>query len=129
MANPENWQIEASNGNPLYEVKHGYVGRLKSRYGYLTEDLTTKEMRDKWIGAGRIKIIDLQTNEVLAERKGYFRAPGDMLKKGAMRWAAGGYSVCPFPPNNAGLMRFLHSVLKPIEGFPTNEQLESIVKD
>jgi hypothetical protein len=126
LENPEAWQIRASNGNPLYKVKQFKVSNLKSRYGYLTEDLTTKEMRDHWIGAGRIKIIDLQTNEVLAERKGYFRASGDLLPDYADRWSGFSRGMCS---TNGNLLNFLQSVLKPPQDFPTNEQLESIAKD
>jgi hypothetical protein len=124
LEKPEAWQVEASKGNPLYKVKQFRVSKLKSHYGYLTEDLTTKEMRDHWIGAGRIKIIDLQTNEVLAERKGYFRASGKLLPEGADRWSGGG--VCP---SNDYLLYFLQSVLKPPQDFPTPEQLELIAKE
>jgi hypothetical protein len=127
LENPEAWQIRESNGNPLYKVKQFKVSNLKSRYGYLTEDLTTKEMRDHWIGAGRIKIIDLQTNEVLAERKGYFRASGDRLPVYGLRWSGVEGGTCP--SSNKGLWSFLQSVLKPPQDFPTNEQLESIAKD
>jgi hypothetical protein len=129
LEKPEAWQVEASKGNSLYKVKQFRVSKLKSRYGYITEDLTTKEMRDHWIGAGRIKIIDLQTNEVLAERKGYFRASGDMIPADADRWTSSGAGsqgrICPAN----GMWGFLHNVLKPTADFPTSEQLESIAKD
>jgi hypothetical protein len=94
VKNPIENQIASANGKPLYEVMElRKVNKLLSRYGYLTEDLSTKDMRDNWIGAGSIKIIDLQTNEVLAERKGYFRAAGDLLPRGAIRWTD--YQKCP----------------------------------
>ena len=108
----------------MYEVKTvTNVKNLLSRYGYLTEDLSTTEMRNNWIGAGRIKIIDLQTNEVLAERKGYFRARGDILPPHGLRWWGGGNLMCP---KNGGLLSFLHSTLQPVKGFPSDEQLEHI---
>lgn len=114
---------------PTFVTQQVDVTKLKSRYGYLTEDLTTKEMRDHWIGAGRIKIIDLQTNEVLAERKGYFRASGDMLPDHGDRWTASGAGgqgrICP----EGGVLKYVHAVLKPPQNFPNNEQLESIAKD
>jgi hypothetical protein len=125
----EHGYFAIQSGDPIYEHKNVHNVRLKSHYGYLTEDITTKDMRDKWIGAGLIKIIDLQTNEVLAERKGYFSADGNMLGGDADRWGGGGYGMCPYPPNNSGLIGFLHSVLKPVQGFPTNEQLQEIAKD
>jgi hypothetical protein len=125
VENPPEWRVRANKGNPVYEVKPMIVSKLLSRYGYVTEDLTTKEMRDNWIGAGHIKIVDLQTNELLAERKGYFRATGDLLPASGIRWSR---SVgCPNKGPSVG--HFLHSVLKPMRGYPTTEQLELIAKD
>lgn len=116
-------------GDPYYKKQEKFVNNLKSRYGYITEDITTKEMRDNWIGAGRIKIIDLQTQEVLAVRTGYFRATGNFLYPSGDRWSGGGYNMCPFPPKNDMLISFLHSVLKPVQGFPSKVQLESIATE
>lgn len=83
------------------------VSALHSRYGYLTEDISTKEMRSRWIAGGRIKIIDLKTNEILAERTGYLRGTGLSVRD---HWAGSG-ARCP---NNSGLIDFLTKVLKPI---------------
>jgi hypothetical protein len=116
--------------SPTFVTPQMNVSKLKSRYGYLTEDLTTKEMRDHWIGAGRIKIIDLQTNEVLAERKGYYVADGYNLPEYADRWAAvGAYMQKRICPSNNHLQNFLQSVLKPPQDFPTTEQLHSIAEE
>jgi hypothetical protein len=130
VENPPEWKVRAKGGKPMYEVKKmSNVSKLLSRYGYLTEDLTTTEMRDNWIGAGRIKIIDLQTTEVLAERRGYFRASGDLLPPGADRWTASGAGsqgrICP----EGSVWSFLHAVLKPPADFPKAEQLESIARE
>ena len=120
--------VQGEAAGPVHEIKTATsIKRLLSRYGYLTEDLTTTEMRDNWIGAGRIKIIDLQTNEVLAERKGYFRARGNFLPSGADRWTAMGASVendriCP----EGSLWSFLHAVLKPPADLPDPDQLASL---
>jgi hypothetical protein len=117
----------------IYSTKTLYVPSPKSRYGYLTEDISTKEMRDKWIGAGRIKIINLQTNEVLATRTGYIKGGGPYRSSTpfsfAMRGNWYGSRTCPDNPNSRGLLGFLHKVLKPVQGYPTNEQLELIAKD
>jgi len=121
-------QARTDKAKPVYEVKQiKNVRTLRSRYGYLTEDLTTKEMRNNWIGAGRITVIDLLTNEVLAERKGYFRASGDLLPPHGIRWTeSGAFHQERICPSDSYLLGFLHKVLTPPKGFPTNEQLESI---
>jgi hypothetical protein len=95
----------------IWEYKIFTVKNLRSRYGYITEDLSTPEMRRRWIAGGRIKIIDLRTSEVLAERVGYFRAIGAHAKNS---WSgASAYQnrrICPYDSTLAG---FLISVLRP----------------
>lgn len=92
--------------NPELEIVEMQTTKLASRYAYFIEDLTTREMREHWIGGGRIKIIDLQTKDVLAQRTGYFRATGPEVQ---LAWTAG-YS-CDI---NSDLRKFLHQVLKPV---------------
>lgn len=41
------------------------------RYGVTYDDISTKEERDYWIAGSSLKIIDLATGEVIAERRGY----------------------------------------------------------
>jgi len=124
--NPPAWKVSSNKGNPIYEVKEmPNVGRLLSRYGYLTEDATSQEMRGNWIGSGYIRIFDLQTNELLAERKGYFRAAGDMLPAMGILWS----SAFSCPSKDPSIGHFLHSVLKPVSGFPSTAQLQSIAKE
>ncbi|MBW8833047.1 MAG: hypothetical protein JF606_27425 [Burkholderiales bacterium] len=41
------------------------------RYGVTYDDISTHEEREYWIAGSSLKVIDLQTNEVIAERVGY----------------------------------------------------------
>jgi hypothetical protein len=41
------------------------------RYGVTYDDISTHEEREYWIAGSSLKVIDLQTNEVVAERTGY----------------------------------------------------------
>lgn len=54
------------------------VDAFTARYGVTWDDLSTKEDRDHWIAGSSLKVIDLQNNEVIAERVGYMidRAQG-----------------------------------------------------
>jgi len=108
--------------DPALTTKTIEVTKLRSRYGYYIEDLSTKEMRSRWIAGGRIKVIDLQTKEVLAEQVGYFRAMGSASK---MKWA-GIHGTAHFCPHGRSLDQFLMDVLKPVDTSPTNEQLSSL---
>lgn len=95
------------------------VNRLRSKYGYRTEDIGTEQLRRRWIGAGRIEIIDLQSNEVIAERVGYFRASGPQFQ---LAWTLG--TGCQSPANARGLHDFLRSVLRPPDHWPSEAQLK-----
>lgn len=41
------------------------------RYGVTYDDISTREERDLWIAGSSLKVIDLESNEVIAERIGY----------------------------------------------------------
>ncbi len=41
------------------------------RYGVTYDDISTREEREYWIAGSSLKVVDLQTNEVIAERIGY----------------------------------------------------------
>lgn len=107
--------------DPLLKIEELSVQKLHSRYGYLTEDLTTPALRKRWIGGGKLKIIDLQSKEILAERTDFYRATGPGVK---MAWSAG--IGCPAgPPRlvNTGLHGFILAVLRPPKALPTEQQL------
>lgn len=64
------------------------------RYGVTYDDISTHEEREYWIAGSSLKVVDLQTNEVIAERIGYM-----------VDWAqgsrAGGRSPWLFAADNA----------------------------
>ena len=51
------------------------------RYGVIYDDISTREDREYWIAGSSLKVIDLQSNEVIAERVGYMmdRAQGSRV--------------------------------------------------
>lgn len=104
----------------VLERKEVKVQTLRSRYGYTTEDLSTQELRKRWIGGGRLRIIDLQTKEILAERTDYYRATGPQVK---MAWAAG---ISCRRDQLTSIPGFIRSVLKPPQALPTQKQLAQI---
>lgn len=105
------WATQKADDPELIVAKE-QVDSASSQYGYLIEDLSTQELRKRWIGGGKIKIIDIRKNEILAERTGYFLAPGNSVQ---LHWAASGLSgTNHFCPRNSNLREFLHTVLKPV---------------
>jgi len=113
---------ESLNKRPLNKT---IVTKRKARYGVLTEDLSTPQDRQNWIAASRIKVVDLESKEIVAERTGYIFDRGlGSTDRGRLPWAFAAYAACPaFPklhdqyPHKWGLTRnFVEKVLKPIQG-------------
>ena len=46
------------------------------RYGVTYDDISTREEREYWIAGSSLKVIDLKSNEVIAERIGYIMDRG-----------------------------------------------------
>ncbi|NHZ83791.1 hypothetical protein F2P44_31660 [Massilia sp. CCM 8695] len=91
------------------------------RYGVTYDDISTKEDRDFWIAGSSLKIIDLEKNEIIAERIGYFfdSSQGD-TSGGRAPWLWATNNACPSfgsPPafgnqsNKAAI--FVEKVLSP----------------
>jgi len=69
------------------------------RYGVTYDDITTPEERKMWIAGSSLRIIDLKTNEVIAERIGYMidRGMGN-IGGGRSPWQHAARWACPkFP--------------------------------
>lgn len=104
----------------FYDRHRVEVEQLKSRYGWITEDLTSEDMRELWVGGGRIKVVDLMNGDILGEYTGFFRAAGP---GGRNHWANYRNGVqCPYSPF---LIGFLREVLKPVERIPSAKELDS----
>ena len=76
------------------------------------------EDRERWIAGGSLKVIDLQTKEVLAERIGYMVDRGQGSQEGFRSpWALAQRTACPaFEPLIPRTRSFVLSVLKPSQG-------------
>jgi hypothetical protein len=92
---------------PMFEER---VKELKSRYGFTWRGITRPHDRELGIAGAEFIILDLQTNEVLAVRRGYLRTT-NILETGGRVWWLGGHSC---PSNLPGVAEtFIHKVLKP----------------
>lgn len=54
-----------------FELQKTEIMESDAHYGVIWDDISTREDREKWIAGSSLKVIDLQTKEVLAERIGY----------------------------------------------------------
>jgi hypothetical protein len=88
----------------------------KARYGVTWEDVSTQEDRQYWIAGGSIKVVDLQTNEVIAERIGFLLDSGQgstAAFRSPWNWARSRGNACP--PRQGHNLAFVEQVLKPIK--------------
>lgn len=68
------------------------------RYGVTWDDISTREDREHWIAGGALKVIDLQSTEVIAERIGYMIDRGQGAgRQGGFRspWGFALRDACP----------------------------------
>lgn len=104
---------------PVVLQKGKATGALP-RYGVTYDDISTDEDRVHWIAGSSLKVIDLQTNEVIAERIGYMIDGGQGATAGGRSpWLLAASSACPaFPGTHSEqtgqTARFLEKVLVPI---------------
>lgn len=86
----------------------------QARYGYTWQDISTREMREKWIAGGKTTIFDLATGEVLGERTGFVIIQNPSRRKQMWR-ADAANKTCPEGAPRAGFRDFILGVLKPPE--------------
>jgi hypothetical protein len=92
------------------------------RYGVTYDDISTREERDYWIAGSSLKVIDLHTNEVMAERIGYMMDRGQGNRGGGRSpWLLAADNACPEFSSRHGATAqqrqaqvFVEMVLKPI---------------
>jgi hypothetical protein len=91
------------------------------RYGVTYDDISTREEREYWIAGSSLKVIDLQTREVIAERVGYMMDWAQGSNSGGRSpWLLAANTACPkFADRHAAsaqvyqTLDFVEKVLKP----------------
>ena len=98
-----------------YIVESKQVSELRSRYGFSWRGIKRPNDRELGIIGGELIVLDIQTNEVLAVRRGYIRS-GDVRNNLTGVWWLGGH-VCPqHGHNTVYISEFISKVLKGEEG-------------
>jgi hypothetical protein len=87
------------------------------RYGVTFDDISTREERDYWIAGSSLRVIDLQTNEVMAERIGYMMDHGQGNNSGGRApWLLAVRNACPrFGPPGIHSVAQLHQTRNFVE--------------
>ncbi len=107
------------DGSYLALKKTLLVNGLTARYGVTWDDISTREDREHWIAGSSLKVLDLRTNEVIAERIGYMIDRGQGSQAGFRSpWGYANETACPEKIDVAGnrtqvgfTARFVNKVL------------------
>lgn len=79
-----------------FRVDRVPIRDFSARYGVVWEDISTRQDREHWIAGGSLRVVDLQTNEVIGERIGYMvdRGQGSQVG-GRSPWLSAHEDACP----------------------------------
>jgi hypothetical protein len=95
------------------------------RYGVTYDDISTREERDYWIAGSSLRVIDLASKEVMAERVGYMmsRYKTYMMSRYKTSWLLAVDHACPrFGPEKTSLPRTVY------QAFQTRNFVEKVLK-
>lgn len=112
-AHPNRRYQTAVNGQFVfvpYIVAENTVAAIKSRYGYTWRGIARAHDRELGIAGGELIILDLQTQEVLAVRRGFIRS-GWMKNLTGVWWLTG--RACRTPGAKREHL-FIKEILKPV---------------
>lgn len=118
----EPWQTNKAylKGYIRFVVTRARSPVAEPRYGVTYDDISTRQERDYWIAGSSLKVVDLQTHEVMAERVGYMVDPFQGSQAGGRSpWLLAARTACPSFPGGAAsgqgeqTDRFVEKVLKP----------------
>ncbi len=131
----EPWQTDKrySRGYIRFVLDRSPIEKRSVRYGVKFDDISPREERENWIAGSSLKVIDLETGELLGERIGYMIDRGQGSRAGARQpWTFAADDACPafdhdFPESSRDphhrfrnqsrqTQRFVEKVLKPIDG-------------
>jgi len=103
------------NGGGVVPLDREAVTERAARYGIEWADISTPEDRSYWVAGSRLRIIDLVSHDVIAERIGYMfdRGLGDTTN-GRSPWAFARANACPALDEKT--FYFFDRVLIPIKG-------------
>ncbi len=120
-AHPNRRFQTAINGQGVfvpYIVAETNAPTIKSRYGYTWRGITRPHDREFGITGGEIIVLDLQTQEVLAVRRGFLRS-GWMKNLTGIWWLTG--CTCPSPGAKREHL-FIKEILKPVTATASSKE-------
>jgi hypothetical protein len=102
----EPWQTNKSylKGYLRFVADRVPIAAPTARYGVRFDDISTRQERELWIAGSSLKVVDLQTQEVVAERVGYMVDLAQGSRAGQRSpWLFAAENACPdffrnYPP-------------------------------
>lgn len=83
-------------GDKQFILNRIAIENPSAQYGVMFNDISTKEDRDYWIAGSSLQVIDIKTNEILAERIGYMYDPAQGSTIGGRApWIVAANHSCP----------------------------------
>lgn len=123
------------DGKTVFKTKEFVLDRIPAagpvpRYGVTYDDISTYEEREYWIAGSSLKVIDLKTNEVIAERIGYMMDRAQGSKAGNRSpWLFAADNACPdFYRNYKNLVRSGRSNGSGAQSYQTLDFVEKVLK-
>ena len=108
-ANAPNVKLALKNNHSFdlniyaFVVEHAPALGPMPRYGVTYDDISTRQDREYWIAGSTLRVIDLRTNEVIAERIGYMMDVGQGNTSGGRSpWLLATFHACPAFPTDPG---------------------------
>jgi hypothetical protein len=100
------------------------------RYGVTYDDISTHEEREYWIAGSSLKVVDLETNEVIAERIGYMVDWAQGSRAGQRSpWLFAANNACPdFYRNYKNLKPGPHQHADGMQTYQTLDFVEKVLK-
>ena len=118
----EPWKTNKSylKGYTRFVLDKAPAPDLAPRYGVTYDDISTREERDYWIAGSSLKVIDLKTDAVMAERIGFMMDRGQGNTSGGRSpWLLAERTACPeFPKTSGG---------HPFKGYQTRNFVEKVL--
>ncbi|MBL0075980.1 MAG: hypothetical protein IPP41_08665 [Rhodocyclaceae bacterium] len=101
----EPWRYDASYSKSYrrFVLDRESTAGKPPHYGITYDDISTREDREYWIAGSRLRVVDLQTDEVMAERIGYMMDRGQGNTSGGRSpWLLATSHACPSFPRSPG---------------------------
>ncbi len=127
----EPWQTNKSylRGHMRFVVANSVAPGPPPRYGVTYDDISTREDREHWIAGSSLKVVDLRTGEIIAERVGYMvDLEQGRRSAGRSPWLFAADHACPSFVRNFKVLTGNSGPAFPSQLYQTLDFVEKVLK-